>query len=138
MATIIESQAAFSQRCNELTLDGSLLASLTGQQISTYRALAFSIGTPQTPPSDASFHRLCQSVFGAHVTIGQSSMLRHLHFEATTFVVSRYKEMIAQDPADGSSVKRLPLPDKRARVNPSAQGPWVWTSRGSWSHRISS
>ena len=115
MATIIESAAAFAQRCNELTPDGSLLRDVAAQQIVTFRALAFAIGTPQSPPADVAFDRLSQAVFGAAVSIGQSSMLRHLHFEATTYVVSTYKEMISQDPADGTAVKRIPLLEKRAR-----------------------
>ena len=38
MATIIESAAAFAQRCNELTPDGSLLRDLAAQQIVMFRA----------------------------------------------------------------------------------------------------
>ena len=53
MATVIESEAAFEKRCVELKVDGSLLAGFSGQGVKTFRSLAFALGAPQKPPTEA-------------------------------------------------------------------------------------
>ena len=110
---LTESQAAFEQRCDEIVGDGTLKAALVGAGVSTYSLLAFSIGTPQTPPTDDQFDNLAGRVFGRGFTIGQQSILRRLHFEATTLVVASLKERVTQDAADPSSLKKLPVAEKR-------------------------
>ena len=89
MSTIIESQAAFERRCLEVRGDGSLNAGLAGQGVKTFRSLAFALGTPQTPSSEAAFTDLAKRVFGSEgdPTIGELSSIRQLHFEASTLVI---------------------------------------------------
>ena len=112
---LTESQAAFEQRCDEIVGDGTLKTALVGAGVSTYSLLAFSIGTPQTPPTDDQFDNLATRIFGRGFTIGQQSILRRLHFEATTLVVASLKERVTQDAMDPSSLKKLPVAEKRAR-----------------------
>ncbi len=114
---LTESQAAFEQRCDEIVGDGTLKTALVGAGVSTYSLLAFSIGTPQTPPTDDQFDNLATRIFGRGSTIGQQSILRrfHFHFEATTLVVASLKERVTQDAMDPSSLKKLPVAEKRAR-----------------------
>ena len=45
--------------------DGSLNAGLAGQGVKTFRSLAFALGTPQTPPTEAAFTDLARRVFGS-------------------------------------------------------------------------
>ena len=117
MSTIIESQAAFERRCLEVRGDGSLNAGLAGQGVKTFRSLAFALGTPQTPPTEAAFTDLARRVFGSEgdPTIGELSSIRQLHFEASTLVIQTYRDMVSQDSSDGAPMRKLPLPEKRAR-----------------------
>ena len=116
MSTIVESEAAFEARCLEIKTDGSLQAGFAGQQVKTFRALAFSIGTPQSAPTDAAYTDLASKVFGtASPSIGDVACVRQMHFEATTPVVQTYKDMVSKDTADGAPVRKLPIPEKRAR-----------------------
>ena len=115
MATIIESEAAFEKRCMELKSDGSLLAGLTGQGVKTFRSLAFALGTPQTPPTEAAYEALTNKVYGtSSPSLGDLSSVRQMHFEATTLVVQTYKELVTQESSE-STLRKLPLPEKRAR-----------------------
>ena len=97
--------------------DGSLNAGLAGQGVKTFRSLAFALGMPQTPPSEAAFIDLAKRVFGSEgdPTIGELSSIRQLHFEASTLVIQTYRDMVSQDSSDGAPMRKLPLPEKRAR-----------------------
>ena len=61
---LTESEAAFEQRCNELVADGSLKNSLKAKKLTTYRHLAFALGTPQTPPTDDKMAQFAEQIFG--------------------------------------------------------------------------
>ena len=53
---------------------------------------------------------------GRGFTLGQQSNLRRLHFEATTLVVASLKERVTQDAMDPSTLKKLPVAEKEARL----------------------
>ena len=82
-----------------------------------FSALAFTIGTPQTAPTDRQYDDLAATMFGGEVTLGQISSLRHLHFDATTFSVATLNEQVKSDSSDpGSLVKKLPAAEKQGRL----------------------
>ena len=116
MSSIIESKAAFGQRCDELVSDGSLRAALAAQGIERFKDLAFAAGTPQAPPTDQAFRELVSNFHGAGATLGQTATLRHLHFESTTLVIQTYKELVSHDSGEGINVRRMPAAEKRARL----------------------
>ena len=82
--SLIESVAAFRQRCDEIQADGTLRTSLIRAGVDSFSKLAFSVGTPQTPPTEAQFDAFATQVFGAGVNVGQTASLKRLHFESTT------------------------------------------------------
>ena len=73
------------------------------------------------PPTDAQIDTLSGHVFGSSPTIGQKSMLRRLHFEASALVVQTYRDLANADTVEGLSQKRLPPPEKRARMDKQKQ-----------------
>ena len=114
---LVESNAAFIQRCNEIDVTGNFVTALAAQNISTFSGLAFSLGTPQTPPTDQQFDTLATAVFGAGFTLGQTSMLRRLHFEATTLMIASVKQRVDNEAAErADSVKKIPIAEKRHRL----------------------
>ncbi|CAE7458003.1 unnamed protein product [Symbiodinium sp. CCMP2592] len=116
MSTIIESDAAFKQRCAEASKDAALHSKLEAQGITNFKTLAFAIGSPQQPPTEAQFDDFSVKVYGVAPTMGQTAVLRHLHFEATTLVVQTYRDMVTHDPSDPSHTRKVPVPEKRARL----------------------
>ncbi|CAE7582536.1 unnamed protein product, partial [Symbiodinium necroappetens] len=112
---LITSEAAFLQRCTEVSPDGSLHAALLGQGIKNFRQLAFSIGTPRVEPSAAQYLELATQIFGASPSLGNVAMLRDLHFESTTYVIQVFKEQATSEGTD-TQVKRLPMPERAARA----------------------
>ena len=112
--TLIDSKAAFRQRCVELsTATTSLFDLLAAQNISSFSELAFACGTPNRAPTDEEFKTLSDSVLGGGATAGQSSLLRRLHFESATLVLSHLKTSVNSETIDG--VRKLPFAEKQAR-----------------------
>eukprot|EP00435_Cladocopium_sp_Y103_P033219 s1997_g8.t1 len=109
--SLVESSAAFTQRCNEVDSSGNLGTALGGQNITTFSGMAFSMGTPQTAPTDQQFDTLARTVFGAAVTLGQTGMLRRLHFEATTLMIASIKQRVDSE---------IPIAEKRHRLEQQA------------------
>ena len=112
---LIESAAAFSQRCDELVSDESLKNGLRAAGVETFAQMAFAIGTPQTAPTAADMDRFAGNIFGANPTIGQTSTLRMLHFESSTLVVAHFKSQVASDSSEPQT-KKLPVAEKQARL----------------------
>ena len=53
--SLVDSEAAFFQRCDEIASDGTLKNALDGEGIKTHSAMAFTMGTPQMTPTDDQF-----------------------------------------------------------------------------------
>ena len=77
--SLVESTAAFRQRCEEVAGDASLRDALELQDIKTHSGMAFTMGTPQMAPTDDQFTALATRVFGAGPSVGQMSALRRIH-----------------------------------------------------------
>ena len=114
--SLVDSAAAFERKCKDLRGGEDLFNGLIGLGIRDFSTLAFTLGTPQKPPTDEQFDLLGTKVFGAP-TLGQLALLRKLHFEATTLMVASINEQVKSDSADPTSLsKRLPAAEKQARL----------------------
>ena len=114
---LIDSTASFGKRCTDVDSTGSLFDGLKAQGVRSFSALAFTIGTPQSAPSDRQYDDSAVKVFGADPTLGQVASLRRLHFEFTTLIVATLIEQVKSDSAEpGSLVKKLPAAEKQARL----------------------
>eukprot|EP00435_Cladocopium_sp_Y103_P051887 s469_g16.t1 len=115
--SLVESNAAFVQRCGEIDPSGNLSTALAGQNVTSFSGMAFSVCTPQTAPTDQQFDTLARAVFGAAATLGQTGMLRRLHFESTTLMIASVKQRVDSEAADkADSVKRIPIAEKKHRL----------------------
>ena len=117
---LIESAASFKQRCDEILADGTLGNRLVAAGVDTFSKLAFSVGTPQTPPTEAQFDTFSAHIFGPGGNVGQTASLKRLHFEATTLVIASLKERITGDGSEVSSVRKVATAEKRARLEAQA------------------
>ena len=118
---LVESVAAFEQRCDELNPAGNIKLGLRNQGVTCFSLLAFAVGSPQAPPSEAELTAFAQTVYGAVPTIGQLANLKRLYFEATTLVIASLKQSVANETTDQQvTLKKLPIAEKRARAEAQA------------------
>ena len=79
--TLIDSTAAFEKRCDELR--AGLKDFFSASFVTTFSELAFAVGTPQSPVSDAVMQRFADNLLGGHVPLvivqsSRGSTLRRL------------------------------------------------------------
>ena len=118
---LVESVAAFEQRCDELNPSGEIKTGLRNQGVTCFSLLAFAVGSPQVPPSEADLTTFAQTVYGGPATIGQLSNLKRLFFEATTLVIASLKQAVANETSEQQvTLKKLPVAEKRARAETQA------------------
>ena len=91
--SLVDSSAAFERKCRDLKGGDALFEGLSALGIGDFSTLAFTLGTPQKPPTDEQFDTLGAKVF-TDPTLGQLALLRKLHFEATTLMVASINEQV--------------------------------------------
>ena len=100
---------------------GEIKTGLRAQGIVNFSLLAFSVGSPQSPPTEAQLDTFAARVYGAAPTIGQLANLKRLFFESTTLVIASLKQSVSSESSDQQhTVKRLPIAEKRARAEEQA------------------
>ena len=80
---LVESEVAFKKRCEEL--EEGLFTKCKAQDISTFSTLAFSLGSPQNPVDENGLTELATKIHGGDVTVGNTAVIRRMHFEACAF-----------------------------------------------------
>eukprot|EP00438_Fugacium_kawagutii_P035871 Skav204673 [mRNA] locus=scaffold1284:8475:9701:+ [translate_table: standard] len=111
---LVDSEAAFRKRLGEVVTDLGARNAVIAGGIESFSALAFAVGTPQSPPSDDDFRAFTDNLLPAGYGIGTYSGMRRLHFEATTLVVAQLKAKVTGDAEDGKH--KLPVVEKQARL----------------------
>jgi len=118
--SLADSEAAFELHGNKLVPDGSLVALLSDNGIKSLSALAFSAGTPQTPPTDEQFAEFATRLNGGNaMSFGVQAALRRLHFEASAIVMADLKARATDTSGDGT--RKLPVAEKTARLRDQEQ-----------------
>ena len=119
--SLIESTAAFEQRCDQLNPAGDIKTGLRAQGVVNFSLLAFAVGSPQSPPTEAQLDMFATRVYGAAPPIGQLASLKRLFFESTTLVIASLTQSVRSESSDQQqTVKRLPIAEKRARAQDQA------------------
>ena len=111
---LVDSEAAFEQRLNEVIPDGPTRRSIINAGITSFSSLAFSSGTPQSPPNDEAFRTFADTVLPAGYNMAVYSAFRRLHFEAATLVVAQLEQKVAGDGDEGK--QKLPTVEKQSRL----------------------
>ena len=111
---LVDSTAAFEQRLNEVIPNAAARAAILAGGIRSFSILAFSSGTPQSPPSDEAFRTFADGVLPMGYNMATYSAFRRLHFEAATLVVAQLKQKVTGDGEEGK--QKLPIVEKQARL----------------------
>ena len=110
---LVESEVAFRKRCEEL--EDGLYEKFRSQDISSFSTLAFTLGSPQNPVSDDQMNELANKIHGGAATVGNTALVRRLHFEACAFLMADMKTQVtATDPSE--PVRKLPFVEKQTRL----------------------
>ena len=75
---LVDSEAAFEQRLNEVVRAAGARNAILNGNISTFSALAFAAGTPQNPPTDDEFRAFVDNIIPAGYDMATYSALRQL------------------------------------------------------------
>eukprot|EP00435_Cladocopium_sp_Y103_P001746 s5878_g1.t1 len=111
--SLIDSEAAFEKRCNEL-LEG-LHDMLSNLQILTFSSLAFAVGTPQQPVSEQDMQRFCDRVVVGPASIAEVSIIKRLHFESQTLLMADVRRQASAGDTS-EPIKSLPYVEKKRRL----------------------
>jgi len=110
---LIDSEHAFKKRCDEL--NGELAEKLKAQGITAFSILAFSIGSPQNPVVESELSSFAEIVFQKKGALGDTALLRRLHFEACTLLIADMK--LQTECVDASEpARKLPFIEKQSRL----------------------
>ena len=114
--SLIDSEAAFKTHCDRVDSSGGLWQILDANELRTFSALGFAIGTPQSPPSEDEFRAFSTRLnAGTAMSMGESARLRRVHFEACTMIVAHLRSQVNQE-TGGETVRKLPTAEKIARL----------------------
>ena len=110
---LVESEVAFKKRCDELEAD--LFQKFKDQDIVSFSTLAFTLGSPQNPVDETELSNLAAKIHGGVATVGNTAIVRRLHFEACTFLMADMKTQVsATDPSEPT--RKLPFVEKQNRL----------------------
>ena len=113
MSLLAESQASFEHRAREVGLTHGHVLALIAQDVKTFNNLAFSVCKQPGQIDDALFDALLDATFGAGMTIGLTSAMRQLAYEAVTVSIAAIKQRL--EPGDEASPKKLPPQEREER-----------------------
>ena len=110
---LVDSEASFEKRCNEL--QDRLHDVFSDSGITTFSSLAFAVGTPQSAPADDEMQRFTDRLMGGPATLADLSVVKRIHFEAVTLVmVDIQQHSTAQDLSEPG--RSLPFVEKQRRL----------------------
>ena len=110
--SLTDSSAAFKKRCDELKVGLSELFAAKG--IDNFSTLAFAVGSPQVPATEADLQTFANDII-ENATLGDSAIVKRLHFEATTLLLADLKSQVTQTDAS-EPVRKLPFIEKQSRL----------------------
>ena len=114
MTSILDSEAHFQKRCDEVGLSDRGKQATFGAGYSTLGRLAFGVGQPGMPVPELEFTRFATNVLGAMATMQDVSSLRRLLFEAQTLVMAQPREQVSNP--EMQMTRKLPPVEREAKL----------------------
>eukprot|EP00435_Cladocopium_sp_Y103_P026492 s3071_g6.t1 len=115
MAAMLDSQATFKERMNQLGVEEALQLELQAKGFNTYGSLAFAVSTTPQQITDAVLDAWLAQVTDRTLTAFQMSCVRRLVVESHALALSDLQRKV-ETPADPSTVARkLPVAERQTR-----------------------
>ena len=114
LASILDSEATFTQQAQEVGLTEPWIDALKANSLATFAKLSFAITSPGTVATDEQINRFLNTMRGGVVaTIAELSAFKRLLFESQTMMMHRFKSVAKGEEA---VPKRLAPPEREARL----------------------
>ncbi len=94
MTSLIDSRAHFESRLKELGLSQALVTNILAHGVETLSQLAFAVGQPGQPLTDASIDQFINAATGRAPAIGEGAILKRAAFEAQTFLIATLRQSV--------------------------------------------
>ena len=114
MVSIIDSEAHFSKRSEEIGLSMAGQTSLTRAGYTTLGRLAFAVGQPGTPLIEQDFNNFATNILGGMASMHDISSIKRLLFESQTMVMANLREQVTSP--DVSASKKMPAVEREAKM----------------------
>ena len=115
MALLIESEAHFSQRAQEINLGAGVLRALKQNGIATLGSLAYAFGQPGQPLDEGAFGEWAKGIAGEGISLGDLSALKRALFESQTMVLAALRDQVSNPDSQGA--RRLPDAEREKRMD---------------------
>ena len=113
MTSIVDSEAQFDLRLDQVNVPGALRVALKNSGVNTISSLAYSFGQPGQPISNDEFTQWVRQL-DPSATVGGVASLKRLLFESQTQLLALLKEQVTNP--DPLSAKKVPQAEKEARL----------------------
>lgn len=115
--SIIDSEAAFEDRCLKFGVTPLVIASFKTAKVCSYGSFAHitAFNPVGGPASDTGLKEAIEFITGAPPTPTELAYYRRLHFEANAMTVADTK--LRTEASDESAPRRLPAPERTSRFN---------------------
>lgn len=114
MASLLDSEAQFSQRARDFRLSDSTRRKLKAAGLTTFGVLAYAHGQPGQQINDESFETWVAAKVDASASIADLASLKRLLFESQTLTLAALKEQVSSQ--DTLTVKRVPNIERESRM----------------------
>lgn len=114
MVSIIDSEAHFSKRSEEIGLGVAGQTSLTRAGYTTLGRLAFAVGQPGTPLVEHDFNNFATNILGGMASMHDISSIKRLLFESQTMVMANLREQVTSP--DVFTSKKMPAVEREAKM----------------------
>ena len=113
MTSIVDSEAQFDLRLDQVNVPSPLRVALKNSGVNSISSLAYSFGQPGQPISNEEFTQWVRQL-DPTATVGGVSALKRLLFESQTQLLALLKEQVTNP--DPQAAKKVPQAEKEARL----------------------
>lgn len=114
MTSIVDSEAHFTKRSEEVGLSDAGRRALNAAGYSTLGRLAFGVGQPGVQIVEQEFQRFATNILGGMANMQDISAVRRLLFESQTLVMAQLRELVTNPEA--GMVRKLPPVEREAKM----------------------
>ena len=114
MTSILDSEAHFKKRAEEVGLSDRGQQAVVAAGYSTLGRLAFGVGQPGTPVPDQEFQRFATNILGGLASMHDVSAIKRLLFEAQTMTMAQLRDQVSNP--DAPTTRKMPPVEREAKM----------------------
>eukprot|EP00435_Cladocopium_sp_Y103_P024655 s97_g6.t1 len=115
MAAMLDSQATFKERMNQLGVEEALQSELQAKGFNTYGSGAFAVSTTPQQITDAILDAWLAQVTSRNLSAFQMSCIRRLVVESHALALSDLQRKVEAPPDTAAAARKLPVAERQTR-----------------------